>query len=280
MTDPLRILVPTDGSPESESILPAILPLVKSRASEVTLLRVVSDVEDADQARSALHRLARHLLMDGVRPISRLEWGHPSDEIEYLARPARHDFLAMTTHGRSGLRRTLLGSTAESVLRRVRIPLILNRPFSRVGDWNRIVVALDGLTPADELLRDVEPLALALGSTVHLLHVNKPLYLLSDVHRVPSLFPEPDPRPYLESVRDRLAAKGILTVAATISDQPAAGIARYLDETGAGLIAMTTHGRAGLARAFAGSVTEEVVRQSPVPVLVRRAEEAPIAASA
>ena len=280
MTEPIRILVPVDGSGDSESILPAILPIVRSRPSEVTLLRVVSDVEDENIARGALHRLARALLLDGVRAVSRLEWGRPEEEIEYLARPSRHDFVAMTTHGRSGLRRAFLGSTAETILRRVKIPIILNRPGSRVGDWRRVVLAVDGATPADDLLRDVEPLALALRSTVHVLHVNRPMYLYSDIHRLPAALPEPDPRPYLDTVCDRLASRGILAVPATITDHPAAGITRYLVENDAGLLAMTTHGRDGVFRAFSGSVTEAVIRQSPVPVLVRRAEESTVAATA
>jgi nucleotide-binding universal stress UspA family protein len=279
-TDPLRILVPLDGSPASESILPALLPLVRSRPSELTLLRVVEESEAAENARGDLHRVARALLLDGVRAVSRLEWGRAEDEIDYLARPMRHDLLAMTTHGKSGLRRAFMGSTAESVLRRARIPLLLNRPGSRVGDWRRIVLALDGTTPADELLMDVEPLALALEATVHVLHVNRPLYLLSELHKLPAALPEPDPRPYLDTVCDRLASKGILAVPATITDHPAAGITRYLVENGAGLLAMITHGRGGLARAFAGSITEEVIRQSPVPVLVRRSEASSVAATA
>ena len=279
MPDPLKILVPVDGSSESESILPAILPVVRSRPSEVTLLRVVSDVEDADLARGALHGLARSLLMDGIRAVSRLEWGRAEEEIEYLARPSRHDFLAMTTHGRSGLRRAILGSTAETVLRRAQIPIILNRPGSRVGDWSRVVVAVDGTTVVDDLLHDLEPLVLALHSTVHVLHVNRPLYLYSDLHRLPAALPEPDPRPYLDTLCENLASRGILAVPATITDQPAAGITRYLLENGAGLLAMTTHGRDGVARVFSGSVTEDVIRQSPVPVLVHRVEESHVAAT-
>lgn len=268
MTDPLRVLVPVDGSARAEAILPALLPLLRSRASELTLLRVVREGEAADLAREALRALARALLLDGVRAVSRLEWGEPADEIEYLARPARHDILALTTRG-------LRSGTAAALLRRARIPLILNRPGTRVGDWSRIVVALDRALPADDLLNDVAPLARALGATVHLLHVNRPLYALSDIHKIPSLVPEPDPRPYLEGIRDTLAARGLLAVTATLPDRPAEGITRYAAETNAGLVAMLTHGRAGLARAFAGSVTEEVVRRSPVPVFVRRAEPLP-----
>jgi nucleotide-binding universal stress UspA family protein len=253
--DALRILVPVDGSPGSEAILPALLPLVRSRPSEITLLRVVEEPDLADAARAALHHSARGLLLDGIRAVSRLEWGRPADEIDYLARPIRHDLLAMATHGRAGLRRAFLGSTAEDVLRRARIPVLLNRPGGGVGDWTKIVLALDGSPLAEDVLQDVEPLALALKATVHVLHVTAPNV------------PEPD----LASVFERLAERGIPAIPARAVGAPAAGITRYLEESRAGLLAMTTHGRSGLARALAGSVAEDVIRSSPVPVLVRRA---------
>ncbi len=278
--DLLRILAPVDGSADSESILPAILPLLRGCPSEITLLRVVEEGEAAEAARDGLHRTARAMLLDGVRCVSRLEWGKPADEIEYLARPVRHDLLAMTTHGRSGLRRAMLGSTAEDVLRRAQIPLILNRPGTRVGDWTRIVLALDGSPPAEEVLRDLEPLALALRATVYVLHVTTPMYLLGDVHKIPVTSPEPDVRPYLDSICDRLSARGILAIPARTTGYPADGITRYLEESHAGLLAMTTHGRRGLARAFAGSVAEDVIRESGVPVLIRRSADASVAATA
>lgn len=50
--------------------------------------------------------------------------------------------------------------------------------------------------------------------------------------------------------------------------KPEAEIARYADQHGADLIAMSTHGRSMLARMLVGSVTDRVIRTSPVPVLV------------
>ena len=278
--DRLRILVPMDGSPASESILPALLPIVRSRASEITVLRVVEDLESVDAARADLHRIARTLLMDGVRTVSRLEWGRPADEIDHLARPSRHDLLAMTTHGRSGLSRAVLGSTAETVLRRAKIPLLLNRPGSRVGDWRRIVLALDGSARAEEVLGDLEPLAAALRATVHVLHVTPPMPAMPEIHAISLLPPQPDLGPYIAAICKRLEERGIRAVPANLRDHPAAGIHRYLTENGAGLLALTTRGRSGVERMFAGSVAEEVIRASPVPVLVRRRPEVSMTASA
>lgn len=265
MADPFRVLVPVDGSPESESILATIRPLALSRPTEITLLRVVEGADEADAARATLHRLAGGLLMDGLSAVSRLEWGSPADTIEYLARPVRHDLLAMTTHGRSGLRRALLGGTAQALLARARIPLILDRPGGSAGNWRRIALAVDGATPADEIVRFIAPLALALRAEVSVVHVLEPLRLLAERR--------PDARPALERAVEDLAARGVPAESVLITDRPAAGIARFLDESGCGLLAMTTSGRHG-------SVTEEVLRQARVPILVRRLEESRVAAIA
>ena len=56
--------------------------------------------------------------------------------------------------------------------------------------------------------------------------------------------------------------------------QPAAEILAAIQETGAGLVIMGTHGRRGVGRMFVGSVAESVARRSPVPVtMVRPADD-------
>jgi nucleotide-binding universal stress UspA family protein len=73
----------------------------------------------------------------------------------------------------------------------------------------------------------------------------------------------------------RLAAgEALRGLAATISvrhGEPAAAIDALARDAGADLIVMATHGHAGLARALLGSVTEQVLAHSPVPVVVLRA---------
>lgn len=61
---------------------------------------------------------------------------------------------------------------------------------------------------------------------------------------------------------------------AVTTGRPSAGILEYVDEEGIDLVCMGTHGRRGLRRFLTGSVTERVVRLSPVPVLTVRAVEA------
>lgn len=259
MGQAIRILVPVDGSRESEAILPALRPYLRARPAEVTVLRVIEDPQAADAAREALQRVTRSLLLDGVRASSRLEWGRPADAIEYLARPERHDLLAMTSRTRSGPGAPLLGNVAETLMRRATLPLLLQRPDGGSGDLRRLLLALDGSGAADEILRDLEPFALAFGATVHVLQ-GRPRA------------GEPDPLPRLEAVCEQLEARGIPATPLMLPGTTAAALLAHLRSRPPALLALTSRGRDDFA--------EELARECPVPLLVRRLLEAPVVAPA
>ena len=69
---------------------------------------------------------------------------------------------------------------------------------------------------------------------------------------------------------DYVLSKDGTVVAAQGRAAPA--LTTYAAESGAGFLALTTHGRTGLRRALLGSIAEEVLRNAPCPVLVRRAK--------
>lgn len=75
-------------------------------------------------------------------------------------------------------------------------------------------------------------------------------------------------RTALEAAAQRLDSSPAVVSAALIYGKPDVEIAKYADHHGADLIAMSTHGRSMLARMLVGSVTDRVIRTSPVPILV------------
>jgi len=266
----LRILVPLDGSPTAETILPALIPMVRHRSATLTLMQVIDRVDEIETSRGYLARLEADLQRDGIEAVSRVEFGRPVEEILHLAQPKKHQWVAMTTHGRTGLRRALLGSVAEEVLRHSEIPTVLNRPGSKIGDWKRIVVALDGSPTAEAILDEAARLALLFKATIHAVRVTLPLLPTSDMYFEPSPAAREDPQPYLDEVCTRLARQGILAVPAVREGFAGQEIVKYAVEIGAGLIGMMTEGRSGFPRLLAGSVAEEVLRSAPCPVLLRR----------
>ena len=83
-------------------------------------------------------------------------------------------------------------------------------------------------------------------------------------------FPQHDPEPYVKEVARRLSADGLSAKAVALSGRAASALLAYAAESGAGFLALTTHGRTGLRRALLGSIAEEILRNAPCPVLVRR----------
>jgi nucleotide-binding universal stress UspA family protein len=139
-----RVLVPLDGSRLAEAALVAAERIAGRAPSEMLLLSVVAPVnpapllrEDAvprrtletrySRARRYLEGVRRRLERRGVRARMLVSSGDPAAEILACAKKERACLIAMSTHGRSGLRRALFGSVAEAVVRRARLPVLLVR---------------------------------------------------------------------------------------------------------------------------------------------------------
>lgn len=268
---PLRILVALDGSPAAETILPALMPLVRIAPAELTLFRVVTVLDEMTEARAYLQRLENALGLHGVTTRVCVDRGDPADAILEQVREDSCDVVALTTHGRRGLNRVLMGSVADRLVRTADIPLLVNRPDARIGDWRRVVVPLDGSPEAETILEDLEPWARATGALLHLINVGHVPLWSPGLEPVYAPVTVPDLKPYLERIRVRLAERGIEAVTATRLGTPGREIATLALEIESGLIAMTTHGRGGLNRALMGSVAEEVFRTAPCPILVQPA---------
>jgi nucleotide-binding universal stress UspA family protein len=252
----LRILLPLDGSSEAEGILAAVLPLSERRPLRLTLLNVIPKHVARPEAEAYLARAMSALRRPGVQVRSESCLGDPASAIVAHAVSERADLIAMTTHGRSGLRRLLLGSVTEQVLRRAPFPLITCRSGCRMAGWAH-VVALDGSPRAESILDDVLPLTRLLGATLHLLHVR-------------TRAAGPQVGGYLQRIARHCAGDGVEVTTAVREGPAIREILRYAEEVRAGLVALATHGRTGLDRALMGSVAEEVLRRTSCPLLLRR----------
>ena len=283
-----KILVPMDGSRLAARILTPVARLLQEGV-ELTLLRVVEPRSDTehDRAPAAEVAMRAHLtalrgeLDAGVRCAVQLVRGDAAEEITRYARDTGQDLVAMATHGRSGVERWVRGSVAERVLRECEVPLLLCNPYGLEprleGPFKRVLVPLDGSEMADRILPLVEEVARAHDSQVTLLRV-EPLVIteLPSPLFAGSLW---DPAPLQESLapqRDRLATAGLRVEARAAYGVVAAEVLSAARE--ADLLAMTTHGRGGVARWWFGSVAEQVLRHAPCPLLVLRTASASSAA--
>ncbi|HXV80080.1 MAG TPA: universal stress protein [Candidatus Binatia bacterium] len=143
-----RVLVPLDGSGLAEKILPHVRALAKTDNIEIHLLRVYTLPPDAyvvadgviaqgpapyreelkKEAQTYLDGLMAGLLAEGPnRVIATALEGDPAGEIIDLARKTPNDLIAISTYGRSGIGRWVLGSVAEKVVQHSRGPVLLVR---------------------------------------------------------------------------------------------------------------------------------------------------------
>jgi nucleotide-binding universal stress UspA family protein len=140
-----RALVPLDGSPVAEAIIPFILEIAGPLDMAVRLVRVVepiaavvaprptaSAIVDDPRARERdaeeyLAPLAAELRGRGVAAEWEVRHGTAATAILAAATSFGADLIAMSTHGRSGLGRLLFGSVAEQVLRQADVPVFLMR---------------------------------------------------------------------------------------------------------------------------------------------------------
>lgn len=299
-----RILVPLDGSELAEQVLPYVRSLARGLEAKIALLRVMDPLPAGltdpahgltrdrviasmrSHAQDYVDKVATSLKKDPRLAISSaVTEGDPGERIVSEADRDPDTLIAMTTHGRSGLVRWLLGSVADKVLHAAKRPLLLVRsrdpkqftPEAHVGS---IIVPLDGSPTAEQALPHVGSLAKALGLKVVLLRAVPPL---EEYYRFvgPEYIPPPDlpkeveaeANEYLGRLKERLHKDRFPTVEVRLlQGNAAASIVDVAEQTSDSLIVMTTHGRSGVGRWILGSVANRVVRYAASPVLMIRAQ--------
>jgi nucleotide-binding universal stress UspA family protein len=277
-----RVLVPLDGSELAEAVLPLLGAGGHPWGSEVLLVRSITSESPAGpsaerEAVAYLAAQARVLEREGFRVRREVWHGDPSQTIVNAADRHLIDLIAMTTHGWRGLDRLRFGSVAESVVRKARVPALLVRGQLR---WPadrppRILVPLDGSEQSAAILALVAKLRRRMHAAVELLHVLEPLPSVASPDLPLSLAdacPErPAARDYLERVAARFDGDSPEVARVVLGGPAAKVIAQRILDSGADLVAMTTHGRGGVARLLVGSVAEQVLRTADVPVLLWKA---------
>ncbi|HWC04579.1 MAG TPA: universal stress protein [Methylomirabilota bacterium] len=150
------ILVPLDGSALAEAALPRALELAELSGARMLLLRAAqaqtlpgvdpteAQVRVVSEAEAYLAQLKTRLSRESRVTVETSVWyGPPARAIVEGARLHRAGEIVMTTHGRSGLGRLLLGSVTESVLRGTTTPILvihaegaaIEAPGGQAGPW-------------------------------------------------------------------------------------------------------------------------------------------------
>ena len=307
-----KIIVPLDGSELSEQSLPYARLVARSLAAPIELVqafdfmapRVLGAHANHEVAgrleRSAMRRsqdylasVAEPLVANGHSVSYTALHGAPAEAVVSAASADPSALVVMSTHGRGGIARWVMGSVTDKVLHMMPNPMLIVRatvtgPASPQSSVQTVVVPLDGSPLAELALPHAISIAAALGSGITLLRVTPTedyyryqLTVTPDMASIPDFdgvsateltaSDARDGAAYLADVENRLTtdhAQGVVADHRQHQNVAQAIIAKTGEQPA--LVVMTTHGRSGVGRVVLGSITDRVVRHSNVPVLVIR----------
>ena len=301
-----HILAPLDGTERAERALGISGTIARRSGGTVTVMRVVSaktahvrepvptaatgfSALDARQvAREYVERVCHSDALDGVAADALVRDGVAADEIIAESDRLGADLIVIS-HRRHAPTTTLFfgGSVADYLMRQAHVPVLVlhadsatelidsaSRPVRALAPLDGTPFGEQALEPTIDLLRALDTGA---GCALHLTRVIDPK--LAYHYDTPETEAMRQARSYLSEVAARVAsdpANGGIDVTWAVETDPTAvaGIERVADLAAYGradhfdFIAMATHGREGVARLLAGSVTEALAHKASLPILV------------
>jgi len=273
-----KILVCTDGSPDSEGAITAALNLAKSTGSTVFLLEVLFflagyELQSPDTlappmvnlelmqvqetaAKERLEAWKAEAAKEGVTLEPRIRTGSSAyDGILEEAGELKPDLIIMGRHGYTGLTRLLMGSVTARVIGHSPVNVLVV-PQGVLLSFERLLIASDGSPFSEAAWNEALSLAKTMGSAligVTVAAADRDIPTATEVVR------------HLE---EAAATQGIALDTMIPMGRPEDGIVKAAEFKQASLIIVGSHGRTGLKRLLMGSVAERVIGHAKCPVLV------------
>jgi nucleotide-binding universal stress UspA family protein len=194
-----------------------------------------------------------------------ISMGNPAQSI--VDASPDYDYIIMSTHGRTGFTRFLLGSVAEKVLRLSHTPVLVVEDKSDIGNFKKILVTTDFSDNATVAFPHAIRIAEKTGGEINLIHIlSFDQFEKGEQDR--SLKQIREERIKLVEKEHFHKFKGKIKSNVIISqDSPHEAIFKYVKENPVNLIVMSTVGRTGLNYLMLGSTTANVVRHVETAVL-------------
>lgn len=288
------ILVSLDGSTFAEQVLPLAIALARQTGAVLRLVHVRGpDAATPSEPEPFPEALARRITAEtgiAVEPVI-LE-GKASDEIAgYIIREGI-ELACIATHGRGGVSRARLGSTADSLIRHLEVPIVTMRPAEEEGV--DVASRLNTYEPIEHIQVPLDGSPLAEAVLGYVIALDNAMLQVSLVQAIPAPVPNDpasvtlalttdqeviererdDALAYLDRVAERISPHvRRVDTAVILEPQPLGALLDYADQNDVDMIAIATHGRGGLKRLALGSMADRIVRTANVPVLVFRPGE-------
>ena len=297
------LLVPLDGSPAAEAVLPVAVVLARRLPARVALLHVLErnaphsihgeqHLTGETDAASYLQRIAEQLAAEGIavtRHVHLVPVGDIPLSIATHAAESGASFILLSVHGTGSPRSWLTGAVAQGVIRHAAPPVLLLRssttrrvPFAP----QQVVVALDTDRQAEVALPPAARLARALAIPLRVLLVVPTVETLpGDRVAAARLLPggataslnleAADAEGYLAELVRRIGdPAGELEVTTEVARGDPAQVIIARTQARPGILALATHGRAGFDALWSASVGSRVIARGDGPFLLVHPEPA------
>lgn len=292
---PTKILLATDGSEEAQQAAGRAVEISKSTGSELHVVHaeeipVMAHAYTLRDLKEESSQVARELLGEQVEQVEEagasvagqyLRMGYPADEVIRLAEEIGAGLIVTGSRGHGGIKRLLLGSVSETVVRYAHCPVLVVRG-ERTALSAPIVLATDGSEDAALAAQAAVEISNKMGSGLHLVHARN---VTPPNHNYPRGVGV-DQATFAQEVAQGTKELELLDRQERQVEEAGGEISETHDRVGpapreivtlaeeieAGLIVMGSRGLRGLERMMMGSVSEGVVRHAHCPVMVVRRE--------
>ncbi|MFB6277977.1 MAG: universal stress protein [Salinibacter sp.] len=296
-----RILLPTDFSASADAALNHAVAMANRFEATLHLLHVVNDLgtglyglgdaeKRIDQLKEEAESMAQKRLRGMARDTSavdvhtavaqRVNLGI-ADAIQEYVQGKDIDLVVMGTYGRSGLGRLVLGSVANTLIRRSTCPVMTVRKRDENADaspevnYENLLAPIDFSDHSRTALRLSKAVAGRYGATQHLLFVAEtrvlPTFSDTGIPGIGVVEMDPDivanAEAGLEELSEAVGGPDVDCGYHVREGNVAQDIVDFAETHAVDLIVMATRGLTGLDRFVLGSNTERVVRAAPCPVL-------------
>ncbi len=282
----MKILVPTDFSQLSEKALDVAGRFAKLMGGKVTPFHSHVPISEVDEPYALGMSSQMYQDFEEIEKSLSERLGQLSEEIvdqKYLTKPLvmmgnpaqsiidtseDYDYIVMSTHGRTGFSRFLLGSVAEKVLRLAHTPVLIVEDESEVNDFKKILVTTDFSDNAAAAYPYALDIARRSGGELDLLHILSYDQIEEDETGSLSISEIREKRVKLVEKEHFHSLKGKVTSKVVISpDSPHEAIFKHVKENPYNLIVMATVGRTGINYLMMGSTTANLVRHVNTAIL-------------
>ncbi len=268
-----KILIPTDFSENAEYALKVAAQIARENNGEIILLHMLelpsqagdavgsgSDIPEImffkNAAIGRLEDLMDEDYLEGITVSRVVQFDMAFEGIMKISQINNIDLIIMGSHGASGFKEMFIGSNAEKVVRNSDVPVLIIKKEQPNFNVDNFVFASDFTDEIKKPFEKVVEFANRFDSTLHLVMITTPNNFKST--------------PIAQDIMNKFAAKFKINKFETHiynETNVEKGILNFADSINADLIGMSTHGRKGLSHFFNGSISEDLVNHSSLPVI-------------